>query len=291
MKFPILKGNQKVVFLTFLIIITFNSLAQEKFGGLALYTIRDAMAKDAKATLKTVADAGYTYFEAAGYENGKFYGMSPKDFKALSEKLGLTPLSSHQGGITIENLDAMISDVKEAGFKYFIIPSPPMELFKSVKNERDMNIVGDPEQFVFILNTIGEKCKSVGLQLLYHNHDFEFKKGANGEVVLNYVLEHTNPEYVNFEMDLYWVTKAGADPVAYFEKYPGRFKIWHVKDMDDQGRFAPVGKGHINFGRILSNKDLSGMNYYMVEQDNTFDLSPFEAIKISHEGLKAIGFK
>ncbi len=92
-------------------------------------------------------------------------------------------------------------------------------------------------------------------------------------------------------MDLYWVTKAGADPVAYFKKYPNRFKIWHVKDMDDQGRFAPVGNGHIDFSRILANKKVSGMEYYMVEQDRTFNMTPLEAIKVSHKGLKEIGFK
>lgn len=291
MSFSIINKSFYTVLFSLLLLITFNCTAQEKFGGLALYTVRDAMSNDPKGTLKAVADAGYTYFEAAGYDNGKFYGMSPKDFKALSETFGLIPLSSHQGGITLKNLDQMIIDVKAAGFKYFVIPVPPMDLFKSVTSERDMSIVGDPEQFVFILNTIGEKCKKAGLLLLYHNHDFEFKKGDNGEVVLNYVIEHTNPDFVNFEMDLYWVTKAGGDPVAYFEKYPGRFKMWHVKDMDDQGRFSPVGKGNIDFGRILAKKDLSGMNYYMVEQDNTFDISPIDAIKISHEGLKTIGFK
>jgi len=101
-----------------------------------------------------------------------------------------------------------------------------------------------------------------------------------------------NPEFVNFQMDLYWVTKAGADPVTYFDKYPGRFKAWHVKDMDDQGRFAPIGNGSIDFASILAKKELSGMEYYFVEQDMTFDgLKPLEAIKISHEGIKRIGFK
>ena len=92
-------------------------------------------------------------------------------------------------------------------------------------------------------------------------------------------------------MDLFWVTKAGEDPVAYFKKYPGRFKMWHVKDMDSEGKFAPVGKGQINFSDILAQKKLSGMEYYMVEQDNTFDIAPLEAIKISHKGLIEIGFK
>ncbi len=93
-------------------------------------------------------------------------------------------------------------------------------------------------------------------------------------------------------MDLYWVTKAGADPVAYFEKYPGRFILWHVKDMDKQGRFAPVGEGTIDFARILAKKELSGMKYYIVEQDMTFDgMQAMQAVEISHKGLKKFGFK
>ncbi|MEK9613712.1 MAG: sugar phosphate isomerase/epimerase, partial [Flavobacteriaceae bacterium] len=96
---------------------------------------------------------------------------------------------------------------------------------------------------------------------------------------------------VNFQMDLFWVTKAGADPLAYFEKYPGRFKIWHVKDMDVEGKFAPVGMGTIDFAKILAQKEQSGMQYYMVEQDQSFDKTPLEVIKISHEGIKKFGFK
>lgn len=113
---------------------------------------------------------------------------------------------------------------------------------------------------------------------------------ANGEVVIDYLLENCDPEFVNFQMDLYWVTKAGADPLAYFEKYPGRFKLWHVKDMDKEGRFAPVGNGTIDFETILAKKELSGMQSYFVEQDRTFTMEPLEAIKVSHEGLKKIGF-
>jgi sugar phosphate isomerase/epimerase len=142
------------------------------------------------------------------------------------------------------------------------------------------------------LDTLGEKANAAGIQLLYHNHDFEFKPNSDDVVVIDYLLENCNPEFVNFQMDLYWVTKAGADPLAYFEKYPGRFKAWHVKDMDEQGRFAPVGKGSIDFASILAKKELSGMQYYFVEQDMTFDrLEPLEAIGISHDGLKEIGFE
>ena len=269
----------------------FTGTAQERFGGLALYTVRDDMAKDAKTTLKAVADAGYKYVEAAGYDNGKFYGMTPKEFKEELKKLGLTPISTHQGSVTLENADAQIADVKAAGFKYFVIPVPPMGLFKYDAATKTMGMTGGMENLANILNTLGEKCSKAGLQLLYHNHDFEFAKDKDGVATLDYLLEHCNPKNVNFQMDLYWVTKAGEDPVAYFKKYPGRFKIWHVKDMDDQGRFAPVGNGHIDFARILANKKLSGMKYYMVEQDKTFNMTPLEAIKVSHEGLKKFGFK
>ena len=282
----------KVLVATLFMFGSFNIHAQKKFGGLALYTVRDAMKDNPKATLQAVADAGYKYIEAAGYNKGKFYNMSPKDFKALLKKMGLTPISTHQGSVTLDNADAMIADVKAAGFKYFVIPVPPMGLFTYDSKTSSMGMKGSAENLANILNTIGEKCKKAGLQLLYHNHNLEFKKDDKGYVIYDYLLEHTNPDYVNFQMDLYWITKAGADPISYFEKYPGRFKIWHVKDMDDQGRFAPVGKGHIDFAKILAKKDLAGMKYYMVEQDRTFGgMTPLEAIKISHKGLKDIGFK
>jgi sugar phosphate isomerase/epimerase len=265
--------------------------AQEKFGGLALYTVRDHMGMDAKSTLQAVANAGYKNIESAGYADGKFYNMSPEDFKAMLNELGLTPISTHQGSVTLENADSMIADVKAAGFEYLVIPVPPMGLFTVDQETRTMGMTGGAKNLGAILNTLGEKCEKAGLKLLYHNHDFEFIEDKDGIVTIDYLLENTNPKYVNFQMDLFWVTKAGADPLAYFEKYPGRFIMWHVKDMDDQGRFAPVGKGTIDFARILAKKEQSGMKYYMVEQDMTFDgMKPLEAIKISHEGIKNIGF-
>ncbi|MDB4270624.1 sugar phosphate isomerase/epimerase [bacterium] len=286
------KTTLKFIFLVFVLSVTFTVNAQERFGGLALYTVRDDMTTNAKATLLAVAEAGYKNIEAAGYKDGKFYNMTPADFKKLLQEFGLNPISTHQGSVTMENADAMIADVKAAGFKYFVIPVPPMGLFNFDRETRTMSMTGGAANLAEIVTALGKKCQAAGLELLYHNHDFEFQKDSDGIVPIDYLLEHCDPKYVNFQMDLYWVTKAGADPVAYFEKYPGRFKIWHVKDMDEQGRFAPVGKGKIDFARILENKKLSGMKYYMVEQDMTFDgLKPIEAMKISHEGLRKIGFK
>ncbi len=281
----------KFLTITLIFLISLNSLAQDKFGGLALYTVRDEMKVNAKEVLQEVASVGYKYIESAGYDNGKFYGMSPQEFKDYLNEVGLTPMSAHQGAVTLENADKMMDDVKAAGFQYFVVPVPPMGMFRYNAETNVLSMTGTAEELAGILDTLGEIAQSKGLQLLYHNHDFELLENENGVVVLDYLLENCNPEYVNFQMDLYWVTKAGADPVAYFEKYPGRFKAWHVKDMDEQGRFAPVGNGTIDFARILEKKDLSGMEYYLVEQDRTFNMKPMEVIKVSYEGLKRFGFK
>ena len=290
MKNPVFKFIGKLA-IAVLFLAPLHNYAQGAYGGLALYTVRDAMAENATVTLQAVADAGYRNIEAAGYEDGKFYNMEPLEFKKQLGDLGLKPISTHQGSVTLENADAMIADVKAAGFEYFVVPVPPMGHFTVDEKTRVMGMTGGAENLAGILTTLGEKCRKAGIKLLYHNHDFEFKKDADGIVPIDYLLENTDPKIVNFQMDLFWVTKAGADPVAYFEKYPGRFTIWHVKDMDDQGRFAPVGNGTIDFARILAQKKKSGMKYYMVEQDRTFDMEPLEAIKISHKGLRKFGFK
>lgn len=282
----------KYIIVGFIISANPTLFAQKKWGGMTLYTVRTEMGKDAKATLKQVADLGYKYIEAVDYKDGKFYGMTPDEFKSYTKSLGLKPISVHMGSMTLDNADKLVADVQAAGFKYFIAPVPPMGMFKFDQKTRKLGMEGTLEKLADILNTIAKKAKGAGLEFLYHNHDFEFQANKDGVVPIDYLLEKLDPKFVNFQMDLYWVTKAGADPVAYFQRYPGRFKIWHVKDMDEQGRFAPVGKGNIDFARILKNKKLSGMKYYIVEQDQTFDgMQPMEAIKISREGLNKFGFK
>jgi sugar phosphate isomerase/epimerase len=282
----------KIMVAVLLLSLNSSIFAQKKWGGMTLYTVRNEMGKDPKATLKEVADLGYKYIEAVDYKDGKFYGMTPDEFKSYLKSLGLTPISVHMGSMTLDNADKLVADVKAAGFKYFIAPVPPMGMFKFDPKTRTLGMEGTMERLAEILNTVAQKAKAAGLEFLYHNHDFEFQANKDGVIPIEYLLEKLDPKYVNFQMDLYWVTKAGADPVAYFQKYPGRFKIWHVKDMDEQGRFAPVGKGNIDFARILKHKKLSGMKYYIVEQDQVFDgMTPLEAIKVSKDGLKKFGFE
>jgi len=265
--------------------------AQERYGGLALYTVRDDMGKDPIETLKKVQETGYAYVEAAGYDKGMYYGMSPKEFKKTLKSMDLVPISTHQSSITLENADEQFAAAQEAEFKYFVVPVPPMGMFTFNRESRTMGMKGSIEDLASILNELGEKASTYDLQLLYHNHDFEFKPNDDGVVPIDYLLENVNAEHVNFQMDLFWVTKAGADPLSYFEKYPNRFKLWHVKDMGENGLFAPVGEGTIDFQRILAKKEQSGMEHYFVEQDMTFDKKPLEVIKISHEALKEIGFQ
>lgn len=269
---------------------TSNMTTPASFGGLALYTLRDTLAKDPKGILKEVAANGYKYIEAANYEDGKFYGMAPAEFKTYLDSIGLTPMSAHMGGVTLDNADQQIADVKAAGFKYFVIPVPQMGHFKFDPKTRTLSMSEDLKTVMDIINTIAEKCTAAGLGCLYHNHDFEFKKNSKGIVPIDYFIEHSDPQHLNFQMDLYWVTKAEEDPIEWFKKIPGRVKSWHVKDMDAEGRFAPVGTGSIDFAKILAEKDLSGMECYFVEQDMAFDQTPLEAIKISHDGLAKIGF-
>lgn len=282
----------KRTFLICTLLFTIISCTSEsKVGGLALYTVRDAMEENAVTTLKTVAEIGYQNIEAAGYKDGKYYDMTPTDFKAYLQKLKLNPISTHQSSVTLENAATEMADAKAAGFEYFVVPIPPMGLFTYDNETNTLGMTGGVENLANILDELGEKAGEAGLKLLYHNHDFEFKKDSTGIVPIDYLLENCNPKYVNFQMDLFWVTKAGADPLAYFEKYPGRFKMWHVKDMDEEGKFAPVGNGTIDFARILAEKEKSGMEYYMVEQDKTFTMEPLEAIKVSHKSIQEIGFQ
>ncbi|MEZ4988413.1 MAG: sugar phosphate isomerase/epimerase [Saprospiraceae bacterium] len=268
-----------------------SSMTTTPFGGLALYSLRDTLDKNPKAVLKEVASIGYQYIESAGYADGKYYGMTPSEFKAFLQEVGLTPMSTHHGNVTLDNADTLIAYAKEVGFKYFVIPIPPMGHFKVDEKTRALGMSEEVETISNIINTIAEKCAAAGLSCLYHNHDMEFKANKKGIVPMDYFIEHSNPAHLNFQIDLYWAVKAGVDPIAYFNKAPGRFKSWHVKDMDAQGRFAPVGTGSINFAEILKHKDQAGLEYYFVEQDVAFDQTPLEAVTISHTALSEIGFK
>jgi len=164
--------------------------AQDQMGGLALYTVRNDMRTNAKATLQAVAETGYKNIEAAGYKAGEYYGMPPKEFKAYLKQLGLKPISTHQSDVTLENMNTMFADAKVAGFTYFVVPIPPMGLFTYDGATQTMGMKGTVENLAKILDEMGENAHKAGLKLLYHNHDFEFKKNSEGIVPIDYLLEN-----------------------------------------------------------------------------------------------------
>ena len=266
--------------------------ADPKSLGLALqlYTIRDAMDADVQGSLKKVSDAGYKYLELAGYANGLFYKMEPVEFKKIVNDLGMEILSSHTQveaqGITLENSKKMAEDHAKLGVKYCIQPW----VVEEARN------IPSFQKMVADWNEVGKIMKQSNIQFGYHNHNFEFAPVDGKIPFFDIFLAELDKDLVTMELDLFWTTKAGHDPVEIFNKYPGRFQLFHMKDMytkqepfftttgvDD---FAPVGEGVIDFKRILAAKDIAGMKYMVVEQDSTKDGNPFGAIQISFNNLQ-----
>jgi sugar phosphate isomerase/epimerase len=255
---------------------------------LQLYTIRDAMAVDVPGSLKKVADIGFKYLELAGYSNRKFYGMEPTDFKKLVNDLGMKIISSHTNveaeGITTDNAKIMVEDHAKLGVKYCIQPWVVPEA----------RTVDSYKKMVQDWNTVGKIMKEQGIQFGYHNHNFEFDN-LNGVVPFYDIIMTDLDKEIVIELDLFWATKAGQNPIDIFNKYPGRFHLFHMKDMytkeapyyttDGEDDFAPVGEGLINFKEILAAKDIAGLKYMVVEQDATKDGKPFDAIKTSLTNL------
>jgi len=257
--------------------------------GLQLYTVRDAMSKDPAGTLAKVAAVGYNSVEGATYTGDeKFYGMSASEFKNLLKQNGLIMPSSHyrlgeekvnggtQKGTMLNDWDRAIEDAKTVGLKYMVCAY-------LAESER-----GDIDHYKKVadeLNAAGEKCKKAGIQLCYHNHNFEFVK--QGDALPYNILLGTDKNLVKMEIDLYWIKKAGQDAIKLFHEHPGRFPLWHVKDMDNTPKemFASVGSGIINFKEIFKYKDLAGMKYFFVEQDITPG-DPFISIKKSFDYIK-----
>jgi sugar phosphate isomerase/epimerase len=235
--------------------------------GLQLYTVRDHMAKDPRATLARVAEIGYQEMEGATYTGTeKFYGMDVPTFAGVLKQNGLTMPSSHYAlgspdtrGTILSDWDRAVEDAAQLGLKYMVCAWLPEEVRKTLDDYRK---VADQ------LNKAGETCKKHGIQLCYHNHNFEFPK-IDGQVPYEVLLKRADKDLVKMEMDIYWITRAGYDPIAMFKEHPGRFVLWHVKDMDDTSRqfFTEVGNGVIDWNRIFAHAAESGMQHFFVEQD------------------------
>jgi sugar phosphate isomerase/epimerase len=248
------------------------------------------MALDVPGSLKKVSDSGYKYLELAGYADGKFYGYEPVEFKKIVNDLGMEILSSHTqvegAGVNLDNARKMAEDHVKLGVKYCLQPWIVEEMRTTIASYQKM---------AANWNQIGEIMKGFGMQFGYHNHNFEFDTVEGKIPYFDVMLAELDKNLVTMELDLFWTTKAGQDPVEIIKKYPGRFQIFHLKDMFTKeapffttagvNDFAPVGAGVIDFRRILAVKDVAGMKYMVVEQDLSREGLPFEDIKTSIKNL------
>lgn len=262
-----------------------QAFGSNKQVGIQLYTLRDDIVKQGIETiLEQVGKLGFKEVENFGYGQGKFFGKSPTEYRKILSNNGLTAVSGHyqtgrasragsnEGLAT--NWQKILDDAAEIGQKYAIIAFLP-------PTERKLE---DYKHLIDLLNKAEEPTKKAGLKVGYHNHDFEFTQQLEGQKPYDLLLQHTS---VAMEMDLYWVTKSGEKPIDYFAKYPGRFPLWHLKDMANtpEQEFAEVGTGTINFANLFQHAKQAGLIHYFVEQD-VCKRPPMESIKISIDNIR-----
>lgn len=253
--------------------------------GLQLYTVRDQCVKDFEGTIKQIAAIGYKQVEV--YD---FYGKTAAEARKLLDDNGLKAPSGHWLlSVLQKKLEKSIEDAKTVGCEYMVMPI--------VENPTDRRTLDQYKRLAASYNKFGEQSKKAGLQFAYHNHNYEFQT-IDGKLVLDYLMAEVDPELVKFELDCFWVTHAGHDPVALFEKYPGRFPMLHIKDLKAgnpdtteldarMGLFAEVGSGTIDWKRIFAAAPKGGLKHYFVEQDFC-ERPPLESIKMSFDYLSKL---
>lgn len=237
-----------------------------KNAGLQLYTFRTEMATDAKRTLSKIAELGVKQIESARSAKGHYYGLTPEGMKQACTGLGMTLRSGH---VHIDDKwKQTMDEAAEAGQEYVICSTIPT----------NGQTVDNYKRVAGAFNKAGEECKKLGLKFGYHNHEYEFESD-NGQVLYDVLLNNTEAGLVHMELDLGWLIVAGKDPLNYFSKYPGRFPLWHLKDMDMvKKQSTEFGKGGLNIAEMLRHSGQSGMKYFFIEQEE-YTSTPFESMK------------
>ena len=249
--------------------------------GIQLYSVKEDMALDPVATIRALAGFGYKQLE--GFDGGKgiLWGMQPAEFKALMTELGIEMVASHCN--VFENLEAQAQQAAEVGIKYLICPWIGPQ--KSLDEYRAM-----AKEF----NQIGEKLKSFGLKFAYHNHDYTFVD-LEGQLPQDLLMNETDPTLVDFELDIYWAHVANVKPSDYLAKYPGRFRLCHVKDAepgtgDPHQRGVLLGQGEIPYAELIKQSKDLGMEYFIVEQERFPTGTPMEAAEANAKYLAALEY-
>lgn len=246
--------------------------------GIQLWTVKEDMATDAKGTLKQLSSFGYKQIESFQGDKGIFWGMKPTEFKQYMTDLGMTLVSSHCD--INKDFSKTVAEAVEAGVSYLICPyfgpQPKLDDFK---------------KFADTLNKRGEECKKAGIRFAYHNHDYSFKP-LEGQLPQDVMMQIADPNLVDFQLDIYWIAKAGVDPVAYMQKYPNRFRLCHVKDMAaaEPMDSCILGTGTIMFPKVLKVAAEQGMQYYIVEQEAFAGSTPLKSAEADAKYLQAFEF-
>ena len=250
--------------------------------GLELYTVRDLLSKDFQGTLAKVAKIGYKEVEFAGYLNDlPNLKPAPKRAREILDGDGLTAPSAHVAYniLSPEMWPKAVEISKILGHEYIVNPSIDRELTKTSDGWKRA-----AETF----NRAGEESLKSGIQLAYHNHVEEFKALPDGKLPYDILLSESDPKLVKMELDLGWAHEAKVDPLSYFEKYPGRFPLVHVKDFDQHDMMTEVGSGVIDWKAIFAKANLAGIKHYFVEHDQP--MMPMESIQKSYAYLDRLRF-
>jgi sugar phosphate isomerase/epimerase len=251
--------------------------------GLQLYTVREPMAKDAAGTLKQAVALGYSNFETYGFEpeSVKYYGMPALDFRKVLNELGVTTTTGHYDlhkylasppAAMTAYIDRCIEGALALNQKYitwaWLDPqSRDLDSFKLVAER---------------LNLIGDQAAKAGLKVAYHNHDYEFLPQRDGKIGYDIIMQETDPAFVKLQLDLFWVAHSSSrTPHELFLMQPGRFVMWHIKDMNTTKRYTELGNGVIDFTRVMPDAQLAGLEEYFVEQGDNFAESPMRSIEVS----------
>lgn len=248
--------------------------------GLQLYTLRDVLPKDPKGVLKQVAAMGYKQVESYEGAQGMFWGMKNTEFKKYMDDLGMKIVSSHCD--INKDFERKANEAAEIGMKYLIDPW--------VGSQKDIDTF---KKIAETFNARGEVCKKAGLRFGYHNHDYPFV-AVHGQLPMDVMIQNSDPSLVDFEMDIYWVVTAGEEPVKWFEKYPGRFKLSHIKDrkknvpLSVKDASVIAGEGSIDYPGILKAGQKNGLEYYIIEQESYEGTTPLEAAKGNADYMKKL---
>jgi sugar phosphate isomerase/epimerase len=250
--------------------------------GIQLYTLRDDMPKDPKGVLKAISSFGYGQIEGYEGKQGLWWDMPHKEFKKYINDLGLTMVSSHCN--INENFEQKAAEAAEVGLSYLICPwIGPQKSVAAWKEVTDK------------FNACGEICRKNGIRFAYHNHAYSFVP-FSGMIPQEYMMENTNPETVDHEMDIYWVVTGGADPITYLDKYPNRFRLCHVKDRmknvatTEEFASCDLGTGSIDYPSILKRAAERGMQYFILEQERYDNSTPLKSAQAGAKYLKELRF-